>query len=104
MNFDIPKADRIRYKAMSPNHAMVLTGVDTTDAGVPRKWLVENSWGEKRGDKGTWTMLDNWFDENVLLVIVDKRLLSAEDQKAWNQKPIMIADWEPFFLALQRLE
>ena len=104
MNFDIPKADRIRYKAMSPNHAMVLTGVDTTDAGGPRKWLVENSWGEKRGDKGTWTMLDNWFDENVLLVIVDKRLLSAEDQKAWNQKPIMIADWEPFFLALQRLE
>lgn len=104
MNFDIPKADRIRYKAMSPNHAMVLTGVDTTDAGVPRKWLVENSWGEKPGNKGTWTMLDNWFDENVLLVIVDKRLLSPEDQKAWEQKPIMVADWEPFFKALQRLE
>jgi bleomycin hydrolase len=104
MSFDIPKADRIRYKAMSPNHAMVLTGVDTTDAGVPRKWLVENSWGDKRGDKGTWTMLDNWFDENVLLVIVDKKLLSAEDQKAWEQKPVMVADWEPFFMALQRLE
>ena len=39
------KADRIAYRDTTPNHAMVLLAVDTTENGVPRKWKVENSWG-----------------------------------------------------------
>jgi bleomycin hydrolase len=33
--------------------------------GSPRKWRVENSWGDEKADKGFWTMNDNWFDEHV---------------------------------------
>lgn len=104
IDLDLPKPDRIRYKEMSPNHAMVLLGCDTTTAGVPRKWLVENSWGTKAGRDGLWTMYDSWFDENVLLVMIDKRLLDQADVDKLSQKPIIVADWEPFFSALLRLE
>lgn len=103
-DFSITKADRIRYMDMSPNHAMVLTAVDTTEQGAPRKWRVENSWGTDRGAKGYWTMYDGWFDEWVLLVIVDKRLLEPDDLAILDQRPVLIKDWQPFFLALRNLE
>ena len=103
MDFKMSKADRITYKHISPNHAMTLTGVDTTDAGGTRKWLVENSWGTKRGDSGLWYMYDSWFDEYVLMVIVDKSLLSDDDARKFEQKPVVIKQWEPFFLALRSL-
>ncbi len=103
MDFKMSKADRITYKHISPNHAMTLVGVDTTDSGASSKWLVENSWGTKRGDSGLWYMYDNWFDEYVLMVIIDKSLLSDEDVRKFEQKPVVIPQWEPFFLALRSL-
>lgn len=104
INFDLTKKDRILYHDMSPNHAMVLTAADTTSGGTVRKWRVENSWGSKAGDKGYWTMQDDWFDEYVLMVMVDKRLLSDDDLKLLDQKPVIVKDWEPFFKALTRLQ
>jgi bleomycin hydrolase len=97
------KANRIGYHDISPNHAMVLMGADTASDGTPQKWLVENSWGKKAGVDGRWTMYDSWFDEYVLMVIVDEDLLSEEDSDKLDQDPIPIAYWEPFFLALRRL-
>ncbi len=103
VDLEMDKTDRIDYHDISPNHAMVLMGVDTTDSGAPSKWLVENSWGDKAGKQGKWTMYDSWFDEYVLMVIVDKSLLSDEDADKLKQKPIVVPYWEPFFAALRRL-
>ncbi len=104
IDFKMSKKDRIRYGDIAPTHAMVLTGLDTTQTGETVKWLVENSWGKKMGKDGFWNMYDDWFDEYLLLIIVDKNILSADDQKLFDSKPKMIKDWQPFFLALRNLE
>lgn len=103
VDLEMNKKDRIDYHDISPNHAMVLLGVDTTENGTPSKWLVENSWGEKAGKKGKWTMYDSWFDEYVLMVVVDKSLLSDDDAGKLEQEPIVVPYWEPFFSALREL-
>jgi bleomycin hydrolase len=102
-DFSMTKPDRIFYHDISPNHAMVIRGADTTDSGVAAKWLVENSWGKDPGNDGEWTMYDPWFDEYVLMVIIDESLLDPDDAAKMKKDPIVVPYWEPFYLALRQL-
>jgi bleomycin hydrolase len=104
LDFSLTKSERIDFRDMTPNHAMTLMGFDTTEAGQPNKWLVENSWGAKAGEGGHWYMYDTWFDEFVLVVVVDKGILSDEDRARFEQTPVRIEAWEPFFRALRNLD
>ncbi len=104
VNAKMSKADRITYRDMSPNHAMAFVGADTAADGVPRKWKVENSWGAKHGKDGYWTMYDSWFDQYVLLVVVEKSMLDPEDLMNYQKEPVVVADWEPFFVGLRNLK
>ena len=61
--YGMDKRDRLIHGQTVMTHAMLFTGVDVVD-GSPRRWRVENSWGTKEsGDKGFFTMNDNWFDD-----------------------------------------
>ncbi|GMA42875.1 hypothetical protein GCM10025853_03310 [Tetragenococcus halophilus subsp. halophilus DSM 20339] len=51
VDFTTTKAQRLDYGESLMTHAMVLTGVDIVD-DKSTKWKVENSWGDKVGDKG----------------------------------------------------
>ncbi len=90
----LTKAERILYRASTPNHAMAFVGVDTV-RGEPVKWLVENSWGTERGNKGYWTMYDEWFDEYVYAVIIHKRYLPEDVLRLLDTKPTVLPAWDP---------
>jgi bleomycin hydrolase len=104
INFTYSKADRLLCNDLSTNHAMALVGVDTSAAGQPRRWKVENSWGAKKGNSGYWSMYDDWFDEYVLMVMVDEARLDPDDAELLKQEPIIIEDWQPFYKALRNLQ
>ncbi|AIM25400.1 aminopeptidase C [Melissococcus plutonius] len=93
-DFTMTKAERLDYGESLMTHAMVLTGVDVID-GQTKKWKVENSWGEKVGNKGFFVMSDAWMDQYTYQIVVRKDLLSLELQKAWEQKPTVLAPWDP---------
>jgi len=88
------KETRVRFGASAMTHAMLLTGVDVYDGGT-RRWRVENSWGDEGGDKGFYTMADNWFDEYVFEVVVDKKRLSPELQRALDAEATVLPAWDP---------
>ncbi|MFQ6031940.1 MAG: C1 family peptidase, partial [Candidatus Zixiibacteriota bacterium] len=94
LDFSMSKADKFRYRESHSTHAMVFVGVDTLE-GKPTKWLVENSWGDKRGDKGYWTMYDEWFDEYVYKVIINKKYLPKRVLDILKTEPIVIPPWDP---------
>jgi len=77
------------------NHAMVFTGVDLDDQDRPIKWRVENSWGDKPGNKGFMVMTDRWFDEYNYEVAVEKKYLSAELLKVLEMEPVPLPPWDP---------
>lgn len=96
-DFTMTKAERLDYGESLMTHAMVLTGVDIVD-GKPTKWKVENSWGDKVGDKGYFVASDSWFDEFVYQVVISKKYLSADLQdviKNEYDKPTVLAPWDP---------
>jgi len=95
VRFGLDKAERLDYGDSQMTHAMVMTGVDLDDEGNPRKWRVENSWGDKGGDKGFMAMTDAWFDEYVYEVVVEKARLSPELQAVLETDPIPLPPWDP---------
>jgi bleomycin hydrolase len=94
VDLQLTKSDRLLYRESSANHAMVFVGVDTLNS-QPTKWLVENSWGDTRGNKGYWTMYDKWFDEYVYEVIINKKYLPQNILDLLKTKPEELPPWDP---------
>ncbi len=94
LDFSMSKTDKFQYRESRSTHAMVFVGVDTLD-GRPVKWLVENSWGDERGDKGYWTMYDEWFDEYVYKVIIHKKHLPVQILDVLKTEPVILPPWDP---------
>jgi bleomycin hydrolase len=88
------KADRLIYKRTAMDHAMLFTGVDVVK-GQPRKWRVENSWGDKGDGKGFYVMNDSWFDEHMFEIAARRSRLPASLQAALKQPPIVLPAWDP---------
>lgn len=89
------KAGRLDYSESLMTHAMVLAGVDLDENGQALKWKVENSWGEKVGDKGYFVASDAWMDQYTYQIVVRKDLLTAEELAAYEAAPISLAPWDP---------
>lgn len=91
----LTKAERLDYGESLMTHAMVFTGVDLDDAQKPRAWRVENSWGEKAGDKGYFGMSDTWFDEYTYEVVVHRKYLPESCLKLLSREPVGLEPWDP---------
>jgi len=89
------KAGRLDYSESLMTHAMVLTGVDLDENGKAKKWKVENSWGEKVGDKGYFVASDAWMDEYTYQIVVRKEFLTEAELATYEAEPIVLAPWDP---------
>jgi bleomycin hydrolase len=93
--FKSDKAERVDYGQSLMTHAMVFTGVDLDENGKPIKWRVENSWGDKLGDKGFMVMSDAWFEEFMYEVVIDKQFVPDEVVALLDTEPIVLPPWDP---------
>lgn len=94
VDFSMSKAERLDYGESMMTHAMVLTGVDLVN-GQPTKWKVENSWGDKVGEKGFFVMSDDWMEEFCYQVVVNKKYLPEKLQAILKEEPTVLAPWDP---------
>ena len=96
--FALDKASRLIYHEAQMTHAMLFTGVDVVDASggpKPRRWRVENSWGDDQGRKGFFLMNDSWFDEHMFEIAARKRYMPPPLQDAVELEPIVLPAWDP---------
>jgi len=92
--FDLSKAERLSHHETFMTHAMLFTGVDVVD-DAPRRWRVENSWGDKKADQGFHTMNDSWFAEYVFEIAVRRDRLPEDLQARLDDPPIVLPAWDP---------
>ena len=95
-SFGMNKEERVKTHASGSSHAMTLIAVDLKD-GKPQKWMVENSWGAASGYKGNLIMTDEWFNEYMFRLVVEKKYVPADIMKLLDQKPTLLPAWDPMF-------
>ena len=95
--FGMDKKERIVTFDSGSSHAMTLKAVDIDKNGNTVKWQVENSWGVGSGFQGTLIMTDEWFDEYMFRLVVDKKYIPENILKILNEKPTMLPAWDPMF-------
>jgi bleomycin hydrolase len=94
VDYGMSKADRLRYGQTMMTHAMLFTGVDVFD-GKPRRWRVENSWGDDSGEKGFYTMNDSWYDEHMFEIATPKKYLTKQMIDGLKGEPVILDAWDP---------
>jgi len=97
VSFNMDKKDRVRTHASGSSHAMTLIAVDIRD-GESVKWMVENSWGANSGYKGNIIMTDQWFDEYMFRLVVERKYVPARISSLLDQTPTVLPAWDPMFL------
>lgn len=91
----LTKAEALSLYDISMHHVMVFTGVNLID-NKSQRWKIEDSYGDEEKLNGYYIMNDNFFDDFVLSVIVDRKYLSNEQLEMLKQKPIEFDVEEPF--------
>lgn len=95
IDYSMTKAERLDYGESLMTHAMVITGVDLVD-DKPTKWKVENSWGDKVGDKGYFVMSDDWLNEYTYQIVINKKYLEKELLDVIEADNVTtLAPWDP---------
>lgn len=97
VEFDMDKKARILTRQSGSSHAMALIGVDVDENEKPVKWEFENSWGTSSGHNGYITFTDEWFNEYMFRVVINKKYLNAKALKALKSKPIELPVWDYMF-------
>ena len=100
MDFAMDRKGLFETRRSVPNHNMVFTGIDLTPEGRPVKWLVENSWGERGGKKGYYTLVDGWFDQFVQVVVVPRAFVPKAVLDVFGTQAETLPPWDPMMSAL----
>ena len=94
VEYGMDKADRLRHNQTMMTHAMLFTGVDVVNGRV-RRWRVENSWGADTGQKGYYTMNDNWYDQYMFEIAAPTSYLNEKMVAGLETEPVVLPAWDP---------
>lgn len=94
--FGMDKKQRIQTFSSGSSHAMTLMAVDLDANGKPKKWMVENSWGPG-ANNGHLIMTDQWFDEYMFRLVVDRKYIGNKVKEVLKQTPVRLPAWDPMF-------
>ncbi|MCQ2137979.1 MAG: biotin transporter BioY [Bacteroidales bacterium] len=93
MDFAMDKKVRILTRQSSSAHAMLIDACDTDENDRPVKWRFFNSWFAG-GEKSIYVFSDEWFDEYMFRVALDRKYLGEKALKALDTKPVELPMWD----------
>lgn len=98
VDFNMDKKSRIETFESGSSHGMALMGANIMENNRVDKWLLENSWGKEKGHNGYLIMTDEWFDEYMFRLVVNKKYLDEKTLKILEQEAVILPPWDPMFM------
>ena len=83
----------LKTNGITDCHCMLITGVNIVDDKADR-WKIENSWGNKYGNKGYYVATDDWIDTYVHRIVINKRFLEKKHLEILKQNKIKMEKWK----------
>ena len=83
----------LKTNGITDCHCMLITGVNVVD-GKTDRWKIENSWGNKYGNKGYYVATDDWIDTYVHRIVINKRFLEKKHLEILKQNKIKMEKWK----------
>lgn len=85
-----------KTNGLTNTHCMLITGVNIID-NVINKWKIENSWGIEYGNKGYYIATNDWLNNYVYRIVINKRHLSSKQLNILKQDVILLEKWDAKF-------
>ncbi len=86
----------LKTNGITNYHTMIITGVNIIN-NKPTKWKIESSWGPKAGNQGYYIATDDWLNNYVHKIVINKKYLTAKQLEILNKKPISLSKWDTKF-------
>ena len=90
------KCDSLIYRTSYPNHAITIKGYTNDKNKKNSGFYVENSHGKKSGFDGYYYMSNDWFNQYMYGIVVDKKILPKNIKKYVNTKTVILPYNDPF--------
>lgn len=74
-------------------HCMIITGVNIIDNKID-KWKIENSWGSKTGNNGYYVATDDFINNYVHRIAINKKYLSEKQLQILSKDKILVSKWD----------
>lgn len=78
-------------------HAVAVCGVRLDTSGNAEQWLIENSFGTRRGWDGFVVMSAEWLDKYQWRCVVEKKYLPEVFTKLYSKRAKMLPAWYPLY-------
>ena len=85
-----------KTNGLTNTHCMLITGANIIDNKIT-KWKIENSWGSEHGNKGYYVATNDWINNYVYRIVINKNILSSKQLDILKQDKIILEKWDAKF-------
>lgn len=86
----------LKTNGITNYHCMLITGVNIIDDKTT-KWKIENSWGNKNGNQGYYIATNDWINNYVHRIVINKKHLTKKQLEILNKDVVKIEKWDEKF-------